>query len=89
MFASHESSRVQFENSCRELDILVDAARVTPGVLGARLSGGGFGGSMVALIHPRDAEAAGQALSAALRRAAGRECDVRAIAASDGAAFLT
>jgi galactokinase len=89
MFASHESSRVQFENSCRELDILVDAARVTPGVLGARLSGGGFGGSMVALIHPRDAEAAGQALSAALRRASGRECDVRAIAASDGAAFLT
>ena len=89
MFASHESSRRQFENSCRELDILVDAARAIPGVMGARLSGGGFGGSVVALIHPRDAETAGGALSAAYRNATGRECDVRIVSASDGAAILT
>jgi len=88
MFASHESSRVQFENSCQELDVLVDAARVIPGVLGARLSGGGFGGSMVALIHPRDAESVGGALSTVLRKCTGHACDVRVVSASDGAAVL-
>ncbi len=45
MFDSHESSRTMFENSCEELDAVVDAAKKIPGVLGARLSGGGFGGA--------------------------------------------
>lgn len=44
MFDSHESSRVYFENSCPELDTVVNAAKSIPGILGARLSGGGFGG---------------------------------------------
>jgi galactokinase len=51
MFASHESSRVNFENSCPELDDLVAAARTIPGVYGARLSGGGFGGATVNLAQ--------------------------------------
>lgn len=88
MFESHESSRSKFENSCRELDLLVDAARGIRGVMGARLSGGGFGGSVVALVHPREADAIGQALSAAFHKAVGRPCDVRAVAPSDGAAIL-
>jgi galactokinase len=88
MFASHESSRVKFENSCKELDVLVDAARETHGVMGARLSGGGFGGSVVALVHPREAAAIGHALSAAFHKAVGRPCDVRTVAPSDGAAVL-
>ena len=55
MFDSHESSRTQFENSCEELDIVVETARAA-GALGARLSGGGWGGSVVALVHATDAE---------------------------------
>lgn len=51
MFASHESSQHNFENSCPELDQLVDAARQTPGVYGARLSGGGFGGATINLVE--------------------------------------
>ena len=51
MFESHESSRVYFENSCPELDQLVEAARKTPGVYGARLSGGGFGGATINLVE--------------------------------------
>ena len=43
-FDSHESSRVNFENSTEELDYLVELAKSVPGGLGARLSGGGFGG---------------------------------------------
>ena len=51
MFASHDSSRVNFENSTPELDLLVALARETPGVLGSRLTGGGFGGATISLVE--------------------------------------
>jgi galactokinase len=66
MYASHESSRVNFENSCPELDLLVEAARHTPGVHGARLSGGGFGGATINLVEKGREEHLVRALSAAL-----------------------
>jgi galactokinase len=50
--ASHRSSRDQFENSTPELDLLVDTLVATPGVYGARLTGGGFGGAVMALTAP-------------------------------------
>ena len=46
---SHESSRTLFENSSPELDALVELLSRQPGVLGARLCGGGFGGAVMAL----------------------------------------
>jgi galactokinase len=51
MNASHESSRINFENSTAELDHLVELARSRPGVLGSRLTGGGFGGGTVTLVE--------------------------------------
>ena len=56
MYDSHESSRHWFENSCDELDAIVDAAKAIPEVYGARLSGGGFGGSCCLLVDPAAAE---------------------------------
>jgi galactokinase len=50
MSASHASMRDDYEISCRELDILVEIAQKTAGVLGARMTGGGFGGSTVNLV---------------------------------------
>ncbi len=85
MFDSHESSRVLFENSCEELDAVVDAAKKIPGVLGARLSGGGFGGSVVVLVHPRDAETASIALANAYAAKFGKPCDVSVIKPAAGA----
>jgi galactokinase len=49
LFASHRSSRTWFENSSPELDFLVDCLEVETGVYGARLTGGGFGGAVIAL----------------------------------------
>jgi galactokinase len=80
MFASHESSIHNFENSCPELDLLVATARKTPGVLGARLSGGGFGGATINLVEKGREEEVVKALTAALPEAT---CLVTA--ASDGA----
>jgi galactokinase len=53
MYASHESLRDDYEVSCEELDFLVDAARgIGPsgGVIGSRMTGGGFGGCTVTLV---------------------------------------
>jgi galactokinase len=50
MTASHASLRDDFEVSCPELDLLVDIALAVNGVYGARLTGAGFGGCMVALV---------------------------------------
>lgn len=88
MFDSHESSRTLFGNSCEELDVAVAAAKKIPGVLGARLSGGGFGGSVVVLVHPRDAETAAAALANAYAARFGKPCDVSVIAPSAGARVL-
>ncbi len=85
MYDSHASSRVLFNNSCDELDAVVDAARSLPDVLGARLSGGGFGGSVVALTHPDRAESAASKLAEAYAARFGAPCDVRVIRPSDGA----
>ncbi len=51
MDASHRSLRDDYAVSCRELDLLVDITRAVPGVLGARMTGGGFGGCIVAIVH--------------------------------------
>ena len=55
MYASHESLRDDFEVSCKELDVLVDIASKTDGVIGARMTGGGFGGCIVALVQGKNA----------------------------------
>lgn len=54
--ASHESLRDDFEVSCAELDVAVDAA-VAAGALGARMTGGGFGGCAIALVRDDDVAA--------------------------------
>jgi galactokinase len=54
MYASHASLRDDFEVSCRELDVLVDLAQQigeTGGVIGSRMTGGGFGGCTVSLVR--------------------------------------
>jgi galactokinase len=51
MSASHRSSIENFENSTPELDLLVELAIQQKGCLGARLTGGGFGGAIVALVE--------------------------------------
>ncbi|WP_369139907.1 galactokinase [Modestobacter versicolor] len=61
---SHASLRDDYEVSAVELDVVVEAAREA-GALGARMVGGGFGGSAIALIRSSDAAAVGAAVVAA------------------------
>ncbi len=48
---SHEGLRRLYEVSCKEVDMIVDAAQSFRGVLGARMTGAGFGGCVVALVR--------------------------------------
>ncbi|MFL6516100.1 MAG: galactokinase [Chthoniobacterales bacterium] len=82
---SHESSRMNFENSTAELDLLVQLAREQAGVLGARLTGAGFGGAIVALCCRGQAEDASGQLHAAYLERTGISSEVFVCRISEGA----
>ena len=69
MDASHVSLRDDYEVSCAELDAMVEAAWNTPGVIGARMTGGGFGGCAVALVEQGQAQAFGEQVAQEYQRA--------------------
>ena len=85
MFDSHESSRNWFENSCEELDAIVDAAKAISEVYGARLSGGGFGGSCCLLVDPTAAEKIAAQISREYKAKFGDEPVCSLIQPSEGA----
>lgn len=86
LFESHESSRVNFENSTPEQDYLVELAHTVPGCIGARLSGGGFGGITVHLVEEERAVKYGERVAAAYRLQTGTAPEVIHCAVGNGAA---
>ncbi|MGN0866474.1 MAG: galactokinase [Oligosphaeraceae bacterium] len=89
MDLSHDSSRLNFENSCPELDMLVSLGRKLPGHLGARLSGGGFGGITVHLVESPLAESYARQLQAGYQRETGLATQPMILQADDGAQVLS
>jgi len=88
MAASHDSLRDDFEVSCKELDIMVEIARKIGrkgGVIGARMTGGGFGGSTVTLCESRKASAIADTLAAEYEKATGIKPQIFASRPSQGA----
>lgn len=88
MYDSHESSRNWFENSCEELDAIVDAAKAIPEVYGARLSGGGFGGSCCLLVDPSAADVIAAKITKDYKAKFGDEPTCSVIQPSDGAHLI-
>ena len=84
-FDSHESSRVNFENSTEELDYLVELAKSVPGGLGARLSGGGFGGITIHLVATDGAEEYAKRVQAGFKARTGIDAEYIICAIGDGA----
>jgi galactokinase len=69
---SHRSLRDDYQVSLPEIDDLVDVCAATPGVLGARLTGGGFGGSIVVLAAASEAPAVASRVAMAYAARTGR-----------------
>jgi galactokinase len=88
MVKSHNSLRDDYEVSCPELDYLVEQAMKVKGVYGARMTGGGFGGSIVALVQPRSVEALSEHLHKTYTAKFERQPSVFATAATGGASIL-
>ncbi len=82
---SHESSRYNFENSCPELDQLIEIGQALPGFYGARLSGGGFGGISIHLVEQAEADAYQRRLATAFETSFGREPQTMICAIGQGA----
>jgi len=83
--ASHRSSQYLFENSTPELDFLVDTLVAMPPVYGARLSGGGFGGAVMALTGPGFGQADAAKVVAAYKAKFGATPEVLHALTADGA----
>jgi galactokinase len=88
LIASHRSSQTQFENSTAELDLLVDTLAATPHVYGARLTGGGFGGAVMALTDPAFTAAQADGVAAVYARRFGNAPDVLHCETGDGAEVI-
>jgi galactokinase len=88
MYESHYSLRDDYEVSSPELDVLVELARGLPGVLGARMTGGGFGGSTVSLVRREALEEFERALSEGYERATGTRPAILVSEAGAGAAEI-
>ncbi len=86
--ASHRSSQHLFENSTPALDQLVDLLEKHPAVLGARLTGGGFGGAVMALTKDSFTEQDAAGIARAYRAAHGRDPEMIHLQAADGAAVV-
>ena len=89
LFESHESSRVNFENSCPELDALVELAHTIPGCAGARLSGGGFGGISIHLVKEEQAQQYCERLETAYESMTGKKINTIICSIGDGAKIIT
>lgn len=85
MNKSHLSLRDDFEVSCDEIDLLVKTAWQLPGVLGSRITGGGFGGCTVSLVKKRNRNLFKNKLTAAYRDAFGLEPEFYEVEIGDGA----
>lgn len=85
MNESHESLRDDYEVSSKELDVLVELAQKQPGVLGARMTGAGFGGCTVNLVRADAAETFAEAVRKGYQEALGLQAEIYVCQASNGA----
>ena len=85
MTESHRSLQRDYEVSSTELDILVDAALTVDGVLGARMTGGGFGGCTINLVHGNSVATFADEVATRYLQATGGETHIFEVKASDGA----
>ena len=88
LFESHDSSRFNFENSCPELDTLAELGKSLPGIVGGRLSGGGFGGITVHLVEADHADEFARRLDAAWNARTGKPLQPMICTAADGARLV-
>ncbi|MDO4677306.1 MAG: galactokinase [Blautia sp.] len=88
MNASHVSLRDDYEVSCEEIDVLVDLAWETPGVIGSRITGGGFGGCTVSIVENDAVDNFIESIGKKYKEKVGHEAEFYVVEIGDGAHVL-
>ena len=88
MNASHESLRYDYEVSCEEIDILVDLAQAMPGVIGSRITGGGFGGCTVSIVEEGTVDKFIEEIGKTYKEKVGHEAEFYVVDIGDGAKIV-
>lgn len=88
MNASHKSLRDDYEVSCEEIDILVELAQAMPGVIGSRITGGGFGGCTVSIVKNEAVEHFVEEIGKAYVEKVGHEAEFYVVDIGDGAGVI-
>ena len=88
MAASQASMRDRYEISCPEIDVLVEIAVATPGVVGSRMTGGGFGGCTVSLVKPGAVQALRERVDREYPERTGKTPRMWTLSAAEGAGFV-
>lgn len=88
MNASHVSLQDDYEVSCEEIDVLVDEAWKVDGVIGSRITGGGFGGCTVSIVKDEAIDAFRQQVGAAYTERTGNTADFYVVDIGDGPSVL-
>lgn len=84
MNASHVSLRDDYEVSCEEIDVLVEEAWKIDGVIGSRITGGGFGGCTVSIVKDEAVDTFKEKVGAAYLEKVGKEADFYVVEIGDG-----
>jgi len=84
MNASHVSLRDDYQVSCEEIDVLVEEAWKVDGVIGSRITGGGFGGCTVSIVKDDAVEEFKEKVGAAYKERVGRTADFYVVEIGDG-----
>ncbi len=88
MNASHVSLRDDYEVSCEEIDVLVDLAWKIPGVVGSRITGGGFGGCTVSIVENDAVDSFIAVVGEKYKEKVGHEAEFYVVDIGDGAGKL-
>lgn len=88
MNASHVSLRDDYEVSCDEIDVLVEEAWKVDGVIGSRITGGGFGGCTVSIVKDEAVEAFQEKVGAAYQARVGKTADFYVVEIGDGPSIV-
>ncbi len=88
LYQSHHGLSSQYKVSCKELDFLVEKAKVNPNILGARMMGGGFGGCTINLILKSEVAKFKRDITKKFKNEFGRDCSIYKVKLSEGTQII-
>ncbi|MGJ5643254.1 galactokinase [Formosa sp. S-31] len=84
LFGSHDGLQHQYQVSCKELDFLVDFAKNSPHIIGARMMGGGFGGCTINIVKKSELETLQDTIANVYKAAFDKDCSFYNVNLSEG-----